>query len=241
MYKSRFRHNGPLVSAVDICNKSESDLFPAANFYVSSDGPFRSPFPNSLFESYLWPDNFSTACELHGLTYMIELYNRRPSQIGLLHQEFFEDTFAAVQHSLSSFPLPNTIGLIRSSSYHRQHCWRAAAMIYLNTALRQLVQAPNATKLLISHLTSSIREANLSLMWSQFPEVTVWMLFMGTFVVNDDPDASWMLSELRYGIGLLGIRGIQEFESFLDSLLYRHVVYWEHICTIWPRIMTEDL
>src|SRR5271170_6798964 len=105
MYKSRFRENGPLVSAVDVCNKSESALFLGSQGYKVTNRP-RSPFQNKYFKSFLCGDLFSTVCELEGLTYMLDFHARQPSKTGPIQREFFEDTYAAVQRSLVSFPIP---------------------------------------------------------------------------------------------------------------------------------------
>jgi hypothetical protein len=235
MYKSRFRKLGPLVSAVDVCNKTATDLF-SNNRQCVVTGPLRSPFPNQIFERFLWGELFTVACGLQGLTYMLDLHMHQPSQIGPIQREFFEDTFAAVQHSLVSFQYPTPIRVLPSENFYRQNCWGVAAMVYLNSAIRCWDKSSGLVKLLVAQLISSVRAANLPSMWSSSPEILLWIVFVGCCAACDKIDRGWFLLEIRQGVKLLELRSINELEDLLRSLLYRENIYRLQLYTIWEEI-----
>jgi Fungal specific transcription factor domain len=235
MYKSRFRENGPLVSAVDICSRSASDVLPSNRRYLSTR-PLSSPFQSTKLEAFLWEELFSTACELHGLTYMLDLYVQQPSKIGPIQREFFEDSFAAVQYSLVAFPYPTDFSIMKSTTYFRQHSWRIAAMIYFNSAIRTWDRASDMVRSMVAQLISSLRVSDTYSMWSTFPEVLLWIVFMGSSAAWDRVERAWLVFELRYGVNLLGLRSIDELEELLKSFLYRKSMLHASLCTIWQEI-----
>lgn len=239
MYRSRFREEGPLISAVDVCNKSESELFPDSQRQVSptiSTTTLRSPFQNPKFENLLWGELFSAACEMHGLSYMLDLYLRQPNKIGAIQREFFEDTYAGVQHALVSFPYPTDTGTIQSTAYYHQNCWRLAAMIYLNTAIRAFNPISIMVQAFVTKLISSLRLSDLSSMWSSFPEVLIWIAFMGRCVAMNEGERFFFSSILRDGKNLLDLNTASDLEDLLQPLLYREVVFGGKLRTIWEEI-----
>jgi hypothetical protein len=239
MYRSRFREDGPLISAHDVCNRSESELFPDNQRQVSlttSTTRLSSPFPNIEFGTFLWGELFASACELHGLSYMLDLFIRQPSKIGAIQREFFEDTFAGVQHDLISFPYPTDTDTIRSTAYYRQNCWRLAAMIYLNTAIRAFSPISIMVQSCVTKLIASLQLSDLSSMWASSPEVLLWIAFMGRCVAIKDCERGHFSSMLRQGKGLLGLNTASDLVDLLQSLLYREVVFEGKLRTIWEEI-----
>lgn len=239
MYRSRFREYGPLISAVDVCNRSESELFPNSQRQVSptvGTSPLGSPFQNTKFETFLWGELFSAACELHGLSYMLDLYIQRPNKIGAIQREFFEDTFAGVQHNLISFPYPTDTDTIQSIAYYRQNCWRLAAMIYLNTAIRVFNPISVMVQSLVTKLIPSLRLSDLSSMWSSFPKVLMWMAFMGRCVAMNESERYFFSSLLKQGKRLLDLNTASELQDLLQPLLYREVVFGGRLRMIWEEV-----
>jgi hypothetical protein len=237
MYKSRFRENGLLASAVDICSRFASESLPSTQRLLSTHSA-RSPFQNMELETFLCRELFSIACELQGLTYILDLHSQQPGKIGPLQREFFEDTFAAVQHSLVLFPHPTVIGVMTSTMSYRQHCWRLAAMIYLNTAVRCWGRASEMVKELVYQLISSLRGADLSSMWFDIPEISLWIVFLGSYAAWDEVNLGWLLSEFRHGVRILDLQSIDKLEDLLKSFPYRQSMFRGELCMIWQRINT---
>jgi hypothetical protein len=237
MYRSRFRENGPLISAVDVCSRPMSDLLLSIQCRTPNVTK-RSPFQNTIFETFLCRELFSAACELKGLTYMLDLYIRQPSKIGTLQREFFEDTYAATQHSLVSFPYPTANGGLTSIMYYYQHCWRLAALIYFNIAIRCWGQASDMITSLVDQLISSLQLASLSSMWSDSPEVLLWMVFIGRCAARDKISNDWLLFEVRQGVRLLNLGNSDELEGLLKSFLYRESIFQGQLYTTWQEIST---
>lgn len=92
-----------------------------------------------------------SACEMHGLTYMIDFHARQSDKFGDIERDFFEDTYATVQHALISFPRPNAV-IEKSAPYYRQHCWRLAALVYFNTCIRQCEPTSPLVRCFVSEL-----------------------------------------------------------------------------------------
>ncbi|KAE9368500.1 hypothetical protein N431DRAFT_295916, partial [Stipitochalara longipes BDJ] len=236
MYKSRFRENLMPASAVDICNKFESEselkLF-SANQHSPSTEFTRSPFPTTLFEGFLWGDLFITACDLLGLSYTLDLHMREPSKIGRLQREYFEDTFAAAQHGQVAFPYPDDPKVVKSTSYYRQHCWRTASIVYVNTALRTMYPGTCYMKELTTEIITSLHNSDQASMWYMYPEVLIWILFVGACGAYDPIGRGWFLIELRHGMMLLNIRSANELEELLKSLLYTECMQRPYLNKIW--------
>src|SRR5579859_3970446 len=96
MYKRRFSS----VPAVDMASKTLEELEDWAQRYGSSRIPMVSPFLNNKLQKFLTLELFSAACDLHGLSYLMDINSRQPSRITSILREYFEDTFAASTHTL---------------------------------------------------------------------------------------------------------------------------------------------
>lgn len=235
MYRTRFRSTGPLISAIDICCGRTPEFLSDSRHYLRNH-PLSSPFRNPQFEGFLWGDLFSVAYELHGLTYMLDLHMERPSAIRPIHREFFEDTWAAVQHSLADFPYPHAVGIIKSVMYLRQHCWRMATLLYCNMALRSWDRSSGMIKSMVEQLISALRESDLSSIWNPFPDVLVWVLSMGSFAADATAESDWLVLELRSVVKILGLQRFEDLEALLKSLLYRDSTFQAPLRTLWKEI-----
>jgi hypothetical protein len=239
MYKSQFRENLMPASAVDICNISESVTSPASQHYPSTRLA-GSPFPNNLLESFLWGDLFIVAYDLLGLSYTLDLHMREPSRIGRLQREYFEDTFAATQHGQVAFPYPDDTKIVKTTSYYRQHCWRTASIVYVNTALRTMYPGTKYMKELTTEIITSLHNSDQASMWYTHPEILVWILFVGACGAYDPIGRGWFLIELRHGMTLLDIKSADELEDLLKSLLYTECMQRPYLNKIWRELYPGD-
>ena len=217
MYKSRFRErytSGPILFL----------------------DQFGSPFNNDRFEKFLWKTLFQTACDLQFLTHILELHKREPSKIGATEREYFEDTYASVQHRLVSLPHPVDI-LSKSIAYYRQNCWRMAALLYLNIGIRQS-PTPNLLKSMTSRLIESFQESDMSQGWAPFSDILLWILCMGCCGSWDETEKGWFVLELRRVVRMLGLHSLDELESRLQAFLYRSSVLQEPLRKLWNDHLT---
>ncbi|PMD42743.1 hypothetical protein L207DRAFT_581395 [Hyaloscypha variabilis F] len=232
MYNSRFRENGVQVSAIEICNKGADELFPANRRYVALQ-PASSPFRNNSFETFLWGELFSIACDLHMLSYMLDLNARHPRKLGSVQREYFEDTYAAVLHALAAFQYPDDIGVMKTAAYYRQHAWRLAAIMYVKSGIRGWDKVMHPIKAANNEYISALHALDLENLWVSMPEILVWLLFIGTCGTWDGVELSWMLVELRRGTRLLDIKSAQELEKLLKSMLLTNSLKERHLYVIW--------
>ena len=235
MYKSRFRRTGTFTSAADVRNGLASELLRDSDQDVKMQS-LRSPFRTSQFESFLWNDLFMVACELHSLSYLLDLHLRQPSNIGSQTQEYFEDTFAGVMNSLASFSYPDSEEFMKSSTYYRQHCWRISAMAYIDVALRTWDPALGVGQTPQDMLISSLRLSDMSSKWSPFADILLWVLFIGICGARAVIERSWLLLEFKSVVTHLGLKSFEELKASLDVLLYRETIFNRKLLEIWNDI-----
>ncbi|KAE9381158.1 hypothetical protein N431DRAFT_490595 [Stipitochalara longipes BDJ] len=236
MYKSRFLGNGSRITALDIINPVPEAYLDASSSLPGSAA--RSPFLNDIFENFLCENLFIIACNLHAMTHVLEMVSRQPSKMGTLQREAFEDTYCASKHAIASFPRPDDTELINSYAYFRQHSWSVAAMIYINCSLRTWDIASPPIISMVSELISSLKQSDLDSMWSNSPEVLVWILFVGATASWERLDRGWILLELRHGIEILYLKRHEELEELLKSLLYPECMLRETLREIWEGIFS---
>ena len=235
MYKSRFRGSRTLISAIDVCKESVFEYLEDRDHYVQRH-PMSSPFHDRKLQTFLWEQFFPVACDLHGLTYILDLRCNEPSRVDSIQQEYFEDVYAAGQHSLISFPLKNTAGGMRSIYFHRQNCWRIAALLYFNIAIRTWEPNTWLQKTMVDQLTSSLRQTDLALAWSPFSEVLLWVLAIGSCGAWHPLERGWLLLELKTLVEKLHLKSFGDFEATLKPLLYRERTLHGPMSNIWDEI-----
>jgi hypothetical protein len=109
-------------------------------------------------------------------------------------------------------------------------------MIYINCRVRSWDIASWPIKSMVSELVFSLRQSDLISLWSDFPEVLIWMLFNGASAALNQLDRGWLLLELRHGIELLDLRSIEELQKLLKSFLYIERTSQEDLCEVWREI-----
>ena len=233
MYRSRFRSSGRLIAAGDVCDDSISKYLANPQLYLQIRPP-SSSFANTRFETFLCPDFFTSACDMKDLTYIVDLHKSEPSRINSIQQEYFEDTYVAVQRSLAAFPLRSAASFVKSTEFYQQHCWRLAALIYNNTALRTWHVSSSWAKVLVDDLISTLQESDAITTWSSFLDVLLWTLFVGSR--GAESERGWFVLELRRVVRLLGLQTLDQVESILKCFLYRDIVFYEPLCELWEQI-----
>ena len=220
MYKSQFRDAEPLLSVMG------NDLL-------------GSPFENSRFETFLWKDMFSVACDLHRLTYMLELHRREEARIRDKEREYFEDTYAAVQYQLVSLPHPDAV-IAKSTRYYRQNCWRLAAFIYFNIAIRTC-PVSSLLKSITNRLIESLQESEMSSAWVPFSDVLLWVVFMGCCATGSEVERGWFALEWKRLVRVLGLKSFEETESLMSGFLYRSNILRKPLCELWATLSVPGL
>lgn len=122
--------------------------------------PPRSPFVNRRFEDFLWADIFPDAYDLFYIWHLLELYVPAPGTFGSIEREYFEDKYATCNHDLAAFPLPKQV-LAKTVMYNRQHCWRIAAFLYINSAIRKAA-SPQIINTMTLPLMETFQETELA-------------------------------------------------------------------------------
>lgn len=233
-YKSRFLGDGSRITALDIINPVPGAYLDSSSYLLGRTS--RSPFSNDLFEDFLCEKLFWIACHLHAMTQVLEMVSHQPGIMGPLQREAFEDTYAASKHALASFPSSYNTEIIQSPAYFHQHSWSVAAMIYVNCSLRTWDIASPPIKLMVSELIYYLRQSDLESMWSDSPEVMLWILFIGATASWEQRDRGWILVKLRHGIDVLHLRNHEELEKLLMSLLYPECMLRDSLREIWKEI-----
>ena len=236
MYRCRFRNVHALISAHDVCRHDTILGFLDDPERFVENHPLTSPFPNDKLESFVWGDLFRMACDLHGLSYILNLCSREPNKLGDVQREYFEDTYAAVQHSLVSFPYPQAAGIVRSCRYYRQHCWRLAALLYFNMAIRTWGPTSAFMTDVVANLTSALRESDMFSSWSPDSEVLLWVLTMGICGAWHAAEKGWLEIELKSLLKVLDVKSFDEFETLLKSFLYRESTFRQPLLDMWTEI-----
>lgn len=192
-----------------------------------------SPFISRKLEDFCRKPLFNIAADLLHLTNLLDLHDREPHRIGLTEREYFEDTFAACQNGLASFPHPHSI-FLKSVMLYRQECFRLAAFIYFNSGIR-VSPSPKFLKTMTTALIEAFQESDLSSMWQPYPDILLWILFMGYCGSWDQLEKGWFVQESRRVIRFLNLKGWREMENLLMLFLYRSCSYQELLHTLWKE------
>lgn len=225
------------MSAVDLCDGSTSELV-VGRHNLAQPPRLTSPFLDAQIRDFLWDELFSVACDLKGLTFILDLHITSPSKIGPVQREYFEDTFAASLHALVSFPHPTNIGIAMSVTYHQQNCWRAAAIIYFNVAMRDWEKSSGQIPQSVARLIVSLRQSDLLSKWSPFPHVLLWILCIACCAAVVPFEKGWLMFELKQVITYLEIKTFEEIEELLESMLYRKRVLHGLLERVWEELQS---
>ena len=232
MYSSRFRRNGRLISATDICN-GHGPSFVAKGPRNLSSSPSPSPFHNQRLEQFLSRDLFLIACDMQDLTYLLDFHTRHPDRIGPIERECFEDTFVASQSALAALPQP----VLGAATFNqRQHCWKMAALIYFNTGIRRWERGTGYLKGSTSRLIDALPSSDLAGAWSPFSDLLLWVLFLGYCGAQAGLEKGWFAVEIKRVVGTLSLKGVEEIASILRLFHYRPTIFQDSLHSLWEEI-----
>ena len=91
-------------------------------------------------------------------------------------------------------------------------------------------------KELTTEIIMSLRKSDQAAMWFTYPEVLVWILFVGACGALDPVGRGWFLVELTQGTILLDIRRKEELEALLRSLLFTECMQRPYLDRIWREL-----
>ncbi|KAH7333478.1 hypothetical protein BKA65DRAFT_480018 [Rhexocercosporidium sp. MPI-PUGE-AT-0058] len=192
------------------------------------------PFTHTRLEEFCYAPLFSIASDLRHLTNLLELHDRDPDRMGIDECEYFEDTFAATQYAIVSYPHPENM-LIQDTAVYRQECFRRAAFLYFNTALR-LPPSVAMIKTITSALIEALQESELSSLWQPYPDILLWVLFMGHCGASDPFDEGWFVQEIKRLARFLQLSNAEEMENLMLEILYRNTVYQKGMRELWDDL-----
>jgi hypothetical protein len=149
----------------------------------------------------------------------------------------YEDRFAAAQHGLADFPyLQNHVD--NPIMYHRQNCWRNAAFIYLNTAIRG---SPNKGLLssATSRLIESLQKSDLWAGWAPHANVLLWVLFIALSGALGYAEKSLFALQFQRLMRDMGLLSFEQIREVLQQELWRDSVLDQPLRNAWINAALE--
>ena len=188
-----------------------------------------SPFPNRELQDFLWEPLFSAAVDLAHMSYLVDerLASGANNPLSREKAEWNEDTFAATQHKLVSFPHPEQ-QMVKSVMYFRQNCWRCAAFIYFNTVLR-VSPGGGIIRFAIERLIDSLQQSEPWTGWAPHPNVLLWVVLMGIIGSSSDAEKGLFQIEFRRLLRQLQLSTAEEVRDVLRMQVWRDVPLVEHL------------
>lgn len=208
-------------------------LDPAAVEMVLGYDASGNPFNDRTLENFLWPQLFKVACGLLYLTSLLNVAVREQKRIGAREQEYSEDTFAACQHALVSFSHPSDV-LVKTTMYYRQDCWRLAALIYFNTAIR-VSPSPRLLASMTARLIESLQESDISSGWRPNSGILLWILFTGYCGSLNSFEKGWLMQESKRVARVMDLKTADEMEDVLEAFHYRKATYGKLLYGLWEK------
>ena len=101
MYKRRFQS----LASVDMTSKTPEELEQWKQIYGFSRQPMVSPFRNDKLLKFLPSELFPAACDLHGLSYLMDFNSRQPSRMHQCTKRVFRRHLCCFDTYLSFIPI----------------------------------------------------------------------------------------------------------------------------------------
>lgn len=188
-----------------------------------SNSVMGSPFLNRELQDFLWAPLFTAAVGLQSISNLIDERLQTGSEHSLPREktEWCEDTFAATQHRIVSFPHPDQ-QMVKSAMHFRQNCWRCAAFIYFNTALRT-TPASGLIQLAVERLIDSLQHSEPWTGWTPHSHILLWILFMGFVGAASETEKGLFRLEFRRVLVQLQLPTTEEVHRVLRVQVWRDV------------------
>lgn len=194
------------------------------------------PFSSPDLKDFLHDSLYSVACDLQSLSLILDEKLRNNLQSPPKDEmEYFEDTFAASQWALADFPHPAE-QVDKSVMYYRQHCWRCAAFIYFNTAIRYSPN-PGLLREATSRLSDSLHKSEVWSGWEYQSNILIWVLFMGLIGSLTDTERGLFQLEFRRAIRDMKIVSFEQAHGVLRQQLWRDTVLERPLRDVWSTLV----
>jgi hypothetical protein len=120
----------------------------------------------------------------------------------------------------------------QSVMYFRQNCWRCAAFIYLNTAVRT-APYPGIMKHATSRMVSSLQQSESWTLWAPFPHILLWVLFMGFCGSSADSEKNLFKLQFQGTAREMRLTSTEEIRDLFKKQLWRDTVLWAKLKEGW--------
>jgi hypothetical protein len=148
----------------------------------------------------------------------------------------FSDRRASVEYRLTS--ISSTDGILKPADDHRyiQESSRVAALLYANRVLRAMPNNAAMISHLLHHLMRCLQRTNLENRWGKYPELLLWVMFLGGTATTTTADHIWFVTQVMTLAAALELRSWSDVKGVLERYLYPEhaleklcVSFWEEI------------
>lgn len=177
---------------------------------------------SSRLRTFLPDSLFRVACDLQAMSDILDENPIDGTTNRTLSQEdvhCFEDRFAATQHDLVDFPFSQT-GIDNTVRYHQQNCWRNAAFIYLNNAIRG-TPGKGLIDLATGRLIDSLLKSDLRTGWTAHRDVLLWVLFISWNGAFGHAEKSLFAIQFQRLVSDMGLSSFEQIRQVLRQHVWR--------------------
>lgn len=162
---------------------------------------------------------FTVASDLQALSLTLEVKAREDGSLPSEDIIHYEDKFAAIQYGIADFPYLEH-DFDTSVWYYRQNCWRNAAFIYLNTAIRT---SPSRALLrsATDRLISSLKKSELGQWWGTHSDILLWVLSMALNGDFEDDERGPFELQFRQLISHMGLPSFKNLKEVLKQQMWK--------------------
>lgn len=198
-------------------------------------------FPSLMSRNDRHADLYEADRDLLILSSIAERQSLQPDD-----KEFFSLSVTA-----SQYRIVNTLGeleeptMLASTSFvHRSN--HLAALIYTNTALRDIVLSADMHHTMVKRLKAILEEGetgnnDITISWDDQPERLVWIAFVGGSVSENRPERLFFVNLLLQVTSLLMISSLEQFKNIIRGFGWREKFSVAHCLALWTEIQALSL
>jgi hypothetical protein len=142
--------------------------------------------------------------------------------------------FAVAEHLLLSFPYEGHP--INTMNDQVQECTRIATLLYCNLALWTCPSYFALVKSLVINLRQAILKLDFSLCGRIYPDLMLWILFMGCFAAEGRTERSWFIIFVADVAKSLGLRQWPEVKRLLVKFFYVERTLKAPFVKVWDEL-----
>jgi hypothetical protein len=140
----------------------------------------------------------------------------------------------AVEHRFLSIPFDPVL-IQETTDIGIQSCIRIAALLYTNTTLLQSIPLL-ALRVLVPRLKAELVQSDLSVFWTPFADMLLWVLCMGAYLAAGTEEEQWFLQWMTRTGDFLVMREWEEVEALLVEFFYLRKVHGPALKMIWGKV-----